>query len=224
MGASEARDVVSLVEHVYDNIRRAILEGRYEPGRRLRLNDIASENNVSFIPIREALRLLEAGRLVEIIPNKGARVSAISETDMVDGYELRIILEGIAVQKASERITKHEVREVTGLYENMVRAFEDGEVETASAMHRSFHMAIYCAARSAWLVHLIELLISNTDRYRQLLTPARPSPTHMTAIRDQHLAILKAVKSGDGERAGKELRRHLSDTLARFRTGLAERV
>lgn len=224
MGASETRDVVSLVEHVYDNIRRAILEGRYEPGKRLRLNDIASENNVSFIPIREALRLLEAGRLVEIIPNKGARVSAISETDMVDGYELRIILESIAVQKASERITKQEVREVTELYETMVQAFEDGEVETASAMHRSFHMTIYRAARSAWLVHLIELLISNTDRYRRLLTPARPSPTHMTAIRDQHLRILKAVKSRDGERAGMELRRHLSDTLSRFRTGLSERV
>lgn len=218
------RPVVSQVERVYESMRRAILEGRYPPGKPLRLNVIASENKVSFIPVREALRLLEAARLIEIIPNKGARVAEVSEADMIDAYSLRIVLEGIAISKACTLITDEEIGEASELLDEMVAAFEAGDLETSASTHRAFHLVFYRAARSVWLVHLVELLMSNTDRYRRLLTPARPSAAHLQVIRTQHTGILNAVKARDPALASKLLREHLEDTLARYKAGLAERV
>lgn len=223
MPANVSEDPVSLVEQVYDNVRRSILSGRYQPGQRLRLQDIATENSVSFIPVREALRLLEAGRLVEIIPNKGARVSDVSEADMSDAYAVRILLECDAVARAAQNIGKEEVARSESLFEDMVAAFEAGDVEVSSALHHDFHMSLYTPARSPWLIHLIELLTSTTDRYRRLLTPARPSAKHLRELQRQHRAILDAVKAGDPEKAADELRFHLMNTQARFRAGMAER-
>jgi DNA-binding GntR family transcriptional regulator len=221
---STTRDVLSLVELVYDNTRRAILDGRFKPGQRLRLQDIAAENKASFIPVREALRLLEAGRLVEIIPNKGARVADVSEADMLDAYSIRINLERLAIERACEKITDAELEQASKMFEDMMAAFESADVEKSSEAHREFHLTLYRAARSPWLIHLIQLLMSNTDRYRRLLTPARPSPLHLAAIRSQHLAILEAVKARDAARAGEELRHHLEDTQARYKAGLSERI
>jgi len=224
MAVKQIRDTISLVEQVYDSTRRAILEGRYKPGQRLRLQDIAQENGVSFIPVREALRLLEAGRLVEIIPNKGARVSDISEEDMMDAYRLRILLECKAVELAAALISKEELAEADQYYTEMIGAFSAGDVETSSLTHRAFHLTLYRAARSPWLIHLIELLMSNTDRYRRLLTPARPTSKHLGEIRRQHADILQAVRVGDPARAAETLRAHLQNTQERYSAGLAERV
>lgn len=218
------RDVLSLVELVYDNTRRAILDGRFKPGQRLRLQDIAAENKASFIPVREALRLLEAGRLVEIIPNKGAKVADVSEADMLDAYSIRINLERLAIERACAQITDAELDQASERFDEMMAAFEAADVEKSSEAHREFHLTLYRAARSPWLIHLIQLLMSNTDRYRRLLTPARPSATHLAAIRGQHSAILEAVKARDPVRAGEELRRHLEDTQARYKAGLSERI
>ena len=218
------RAIVSQVERVYESMRHAILDGRYPPGKPLRPNVIASDNKVSFIPVREALRLLEAARLVEIIPNKGARVAEVSETDMVDAYALRITLEGIAIAKACELISDEEIEEASKLLAAMLAAFEAGDTEVSASTHRAFHLVLYRAARSVWLIHLVELLMSNTDRYRRLLTPARPSAAHLTAIRTQHTAILDAVKARNAKLATKVLKQHLEDTLSRYKMGLAERV
>ncbi len=224
MAAKGTRDVLSLVEQVYDSTRRAILEGRYQPGQRLRLQDIAAENQVSFIPVREALRLLEAGRLVEIIPNKGARVSDMSEADMSDAYSSRILLESAAIAKACKEISKGELDTATDIYKNMVRAFEVGEVEESGKLHHAFHLTLYAASRSPWLIHLIQLLTSNTDRYRRLLTPKRPTAKHLDAIRKQHSQILEAVKARNPKDAVEALKAHLINTQERFKAGLAERT
>ena len=211
----------TLVERVYDSTRKAILEGRYKPGQRLRLQDIAAENAASFIPVREALRLLEVGRLVEIIPNKGARVAEISEADMVDAYDLRLLLETMALERACTRITPEEISHARALHEAMMDAFATGMVEKASILHRDFHLTLYSAARSDWLIHVIELLMASTDRYRRLLTPARPSKAHLRKTSDQHLWILEAVAQADPLAARKVLHDHLSETVQRFREKLA---
>ena len=214
----------SMVERVYENMRRAILAGDYEPGQRLRLQEIAIDNQASFIPVREALRLLEMARLVEIIPNKGARVADISEADMIDVYDLRIVLEAMAVERACSRITRSELDRAAASNARMVAALEAGDVEQASIAHFEFHLTLYRAARSPWLIHIIELLMASTERYRRLLTPARPNVRHLAAVRDQHRQILEAVRQGDEAAARDRLREHLKESVARFRKKLGERL
>jgi DNA-binding GntR family transcriptional regulator len=214
----------SIVERVYDNARSAILAGVYKPGQQLRLKELASDNEASFIPVREALRLLEMARLVEIIPNKGARVTDISEADMIDAYDLRVILEAMAVERACSRITAAELARAEACYANMLKAMEDGDVERASVNHIDFHLTLYHAARSPWLTHIVELLMASTERYRRLLTPARPKGRHLAATRDQHRDILEAVRRGDEAVACECLRNHLQESVQRFRKKLGERL
>jgi DNA-binding GntR family transcriptional regulator len=219
----DATNDTSMVERVYDNIRSAILAGVYRPGQQLRLKDLAGDNKTSFIPVREALRLLEVARLVEIIPNKGARVADVSEADMADAYDLRIMLEAIAVERACSRITPSELAHAEADHANMVKAMEEGDVEKASVAHMDFHLTLYRAARSPWLIHIVELLMASTERYRRLLTPARPSARHLAATRDQHRNILDAVRRGDESAARERLRTHLQESVERFRKKLGER-
>ena len=79
--------------------------GDYPPGFSLRMSELARLNGVSTIPVREAMRRLEAERLVESVANKGVRVARLSSTDLADAYQLRTILEAEAVRLAAGRLT-----------------------------------------------------------------------------------------------------------------------
>src|SRR5918994_6286654 len=104
-GPSVGGDLTSSVELVYQRTRRAILTGDYPPGSPLRLQELAARSGVSMIPVREALRLLEAEGFVESIPNRGARVAPLSLEDMLDVYRTRIVLEVEALRQAMPNIT-----------------------------------------------------------------------------------------------------------------------
>ena len=85
----------------YEQIRRAIVEGRYEAGRRLIEKNLAEEFELSRTPVREALRMLESEGLVVSLPNKGAVVRPLSSHDVYDIYDLRVRLESLAAERAA---------------------------------------------------------------------------------------------------------------------------
>src|SRR5258708_28650825 len=90
-------------------IRNAILEGRLEPGRRLKEEELARELGISRTPVREALVMVQAEDLVVATPNRGATVRVHDANDLHDLYELRALLEGYATRRAAERISKPEI-------------------------------------------------------------------------------------------------------------------
>ncbi|HZX69006.1 MAG TPA: GntR family transcriptional regulator, partial [Candidatus Elarobacter sp.] len=90
-------------ETLVEELREAILTGRYAPGARLVQDDLAEAFGVSRIPLREALRRLEGEGLVLISPNRGAVVRTLAPKDVVDLYDLRLALESLALRRAAER-------------------------------------------------------------------------------------------------------------------------
>src|SRR5437899_9647281 len=90
-------------------IREAIIDGRLEPGRRLKEEELARELGISRTPVREALLMLQAEDLIVATPNRGATVRVHDANDLHDLYELRALLEGYATRRAAERISKREV-------------------------------------------------------------------------------------------------------------------
>ena len=96
-------DLTSSVELVYRRTRHDIVSGELAPGVPLRLQELAARNGVSMIPVREALRLLEAEGFVDILQNKGARVAPVSKEDMIDVYRTRLVLETEALRQAVPR-------------------------------------------------------------------------------------------------------------------------
>src|SRR5579864_9777932 len=87
-------------------IREAIIDGRLPPGQRLKEEELAQELGISRTPVREALLILQAEGLVTAVPNRGAVVRTYTESDLVDMYELRALLESFAAHQAAKRITE----------------------------------------------------------------------------------------------------------------------
>lgn len=209
-------DLTSSVELVYQRTRRAILTGDYPPGSALRLQELANRNGVSMIPVREALRLLEAEGFVETIPNRGARVASLSLEDMLDVYRTRIVLEVEALRQAIPRITPQVLGKARRLNAKIVRQMaQRGYAQYED--HRAFHFLLYEPSGSKWLMRLISIVWDHTERYRRQGAP-RVTPQ---AAEEEHERILARLEAGDAEGARAALRDHLEHSVAVLR-GLFE--
>ncbi|HKY46618.1 MAG TPA: GntR family transcriptional regulator [Acidimicrobiia bacterium] len=197
---------LSLVEHALTSMRERILSGEYPPGSRLRLHVLAQETGASLIPVREALRVLETERLIETIPNRGARVVPLSITDMNDLYAVRILLEAEAVRAAVPIDGKTE-KELLRILSKMKVAVKENETKEIIRLNQEFHFGIYRRSNSQWLLYLIDLLWNHTERYQRLSLSFR----HDAADRE-HRAILKALAAGQSEEAAIAMRDHLRTT------------
>lgn len=201
---------VSLVDRVYTELREAIVDGRYKGGTPLRLNELASQLGVSLIPIREAIRKLEVERLVEMTPNKGARVADLTIDDLYDSYRIRSLLEVQALRLAFPKLSTEDIAAGREMIDSMARAYTD-DPGISAALHRDLHFSIYDRADSPWLGYLIRLLWAHTERYRRLGTPI-PSGGDLGG---EHLKMLDAIAEGRIEAAVEALRIDLEATADR---------
>lgn len=202
-------DLVSSVERVYQRTRQAILVGDYPPGSPLRLPELARSNGVSIIPVREALRLLEAEGFVESIPNRGARVASLSLEDMLDVYRTRVVLEVEALRQAVPGITPPILTKARRLNERIVRQFAQ-RGHASYVDHRAFHFLLYEPSGSRWLMRLIGIVWDHTERYRRQ-GASRVTPE---SAREEHEHILERIEAGDVEGATGALREHLEHSMA----------
>ena len=125
----ETSDKYSLRGKVYDRIREDILNGVYKEHEELKEATLGKKMDVSRTPVREALRQLELEGLVEIVPNKGARVTGITKKDIEDIYQIRYLLEGLSARWATEHVTEElidkmeETLYLTEFHEKILRIF-----------------------------------------------------------------------------------------------------
>lgn len=208
-GAEGRRSTTTSVDQVYAKTREAILSGEYRPGKPLRLQELADANSVSLIPVREALRLLESERLVQSVPNKGARVASLSTDDVRSAYEARIVLEIEALRRAYENLTEEDLQRARDLASEMVDKFQRGDDVAGFELHRKLHFSLYEPSESSWILHFISLMWDHTERYRRLATQIRHDPE---GIGHEHLAVLEALERGDRSGALSALRTHLERT------------
>ena len=201
-------DLISSVELVYQRTRRDIVAGELAPGSALRLQELAARNGVSMIPVREALRLLEAEGFVDILQNKGARVAPLSLRDMQDVYRTRIVLESEALRQAVPNITPQIVAKARSLNAKLGRQKEKtGYVVYED--HRAFHFTLYEPSGSRWLMRLIGGSWDHTERYRRHVAPMVTS----TSTMDEHERIIASVEQGDADAAVVALQDHLEGSV-----------
>jgi DNA-binding GntR family transcriptional regulator len=210
-------DLTSSVELVYQRTRRAILTGDYPPGSPLRLQDLAARNGVSMIPVREALRLLEAEGFVDSIPNRGARVAPLSMEDMLDVYRTRIVLEVEALRQAVPRTTPAVLLKARRVNDRIIRQFvQRGHAEYDD--HRAFHFALYEPSGSKWLLRLIGIVWDHTERYRRI----GASRVTAESARAEHESILDRIEAKDVDGALAALTEHLGHSVELLRKLFAE--
>lgn len=196
----------TLAEKAFISLDQAILTGKLRPGERIPIEDVASVLEMSPMPVREAIRRLDGLGLVENVPHKGARITELSVTDLREIYEVRLSLEPLAIARAAKQFTDEDaVRAKAALA--ALRSEPVGSMRLWR-VHSELHMTLYRAARSAWMLRLIQPPWKSSERYRLAMTTKADSSRNVGS----HELLVQACVHHDPERAAHELTNHLVNT------------
>jgi len=202
-GATDRRP---LHQEVTERLRRLITEGRLAPGARLNERVLCEQLGVSRTPLREAFKVLAAERLIELSPNRGASVVALSRADVEQLFELMGALEGLSGELAAGRRTDAEVDEVRALHFEMLAAHARRDLPAYYALNRAIHCAINRCARNAVLAETFD---SVNTRIQNLRFRSNFNRERWDAAVREHQQMLEALDAGDGPALRALLEAHL---------------
>ncbi len=189
---------------IADTLREAILRGIFQPGQSLRQDEIAVQFGVSRIPIREALRQLEAEGLVTLHLNRGATVSVLSAAEIQELCEIRTALETTALQLAIPQLTESDLEKATVLLEATNQTADAG---LWVKLNWEFHATLYTPAARPRLLTMLKTLHVNIDRYVRL---QMEKMNYLEHSQKEHYQLLAACRQQDAQAAVMILERHIN--------------
>lgn len=191
---------------IYQKLRDSILNSKLPANQSIKQDRIAEQFGVSKIPVREALRLLEADGLVEFIPRRGAFVVELTESDILENLEIRIALESHALRLAIPNMTDSDIREAKKI---LVEYEQVSNVERWSELNSQFHQCIYAPCGFSKLMQMIQ---SNKERTNFFMRLKISQVSGLERPHLEHLAVLEACKDGNTILAVKLLCKHIEYT------------
>ncbi len=197
------RSHANLGDLVAAEIRTAILAGDLAPGERLKQEQLAADLRVSRIPVREALRVLEAEGLIINRPGRGSVVVELTKEDAEEVLVVRGALEGLAARLAAERVTPDVIAGLRDAVEVGKKASAGGDHALASEAHTRFHLDLAMAGGNTHLYTELESMPARTEWIVSSLLKSRSEYSWK-----EHEDILDAVAAGDAELAEQLTRLH----------------
>ena len=195
-------------ERVEEALRQAILGGDLEPGERLVLDELSAQLGVSRTPIREAMRALASEGLIDLDSFRSARVHTPSLEEAREIYDLRLVLDPIAVRRAVERITPQELATAEAIHETMLATGDLGEWVDGN---REFHRVLQQAAGAERLISIIDGLRNSAAM--QVALSLKAEGSQITQANADHEKILRAYRERDVDAAVQLTEDHLRNTL-----------
>ncbi|MZD08540.1 FCD domain-containing protein [Streptomyces sp. SID5785] len=193
-------------ERVYDHVKTAVLERRYEGGTLLTEGELAEAVGVSRTPVREALLKLEVEGLLRLYPKKGALVLPVSAQEIADVVETRLLVEEHAVRKAVPA-TPRLIERLAELLETQRTQAVAGQFAEAAATDRCFHAEIVRSGGNEILSRLYDQLRDRQLRMGVAVMQSHPDRVAHTLA--EHGELLDALRAGDAEAAVAVVRRHV---------------
>ena len=179
-----------------DALRDGILHGNYAEGEPLRQDALADELGVSRIPIREALRQLEAEGLVTFSPHRGAIVSRLSLGEIDEVFELRSTIEPDLLRRAMPRLTTYQLDQADDVLDRYALALRSGDVSMWGELNWQFHSTLYAPAERVVTMGIVQRLHQQSDRYLRM----QLALTHgETRANEEHRAIAAAARARRGQ-------------------------
>ncbi|WP_165814706.1 GntR family transcriptional regulator [Labrenzia sp. 011] len=208
------------VDKAYERLKADILNGKLPPGFQAPEPDIAGRLGMSRTPVREALIRLEAERLVDLIPRRGARVLAISKKDICEVFEILSVLEGLAAASAAKGkcsdLMLDRIEEAVTCAENALNA---GDMDAWAVLDDRFHRLIAQGSENARLDEMISGLLNQVFRGTLVLVRMNKGPA---ADPGDHRALYEAIRAEDPEKASTVAREHRLAGLARMKQVLED--
>ena len=214
MTQTELQDM-SQGEAAYYRLYEAIRAGDFRPGDRLREIEVAKRMALSRTPVREALRKLESDGIVEHRPRLGAVIRTLSPSEVVELYEMRLVLERTAAQMAAKHANDAEIDLLNDINDQIAALGDD--TQQAAALNQDFHHRIYLASRNRFLLASARGL----NNALMLLGPTTlDDEARIKTVRAQHARIIEAIRAGDQTAAGDAAEAHLQTSLRHRLKGL----
>lgn len=204
---------MSKQEQTYVVIRDRIHSGAYAPHARLNIDGLARELGVSAIPIREALRRLEAEGWVQFKPNSGAIVSPVDATSWEQSMKTLAILEGAATTEAQQHLRKSDFTKLRKIAAEMETAI--GDPLRFSELNRSLHDAIVSRCPNNYLLELLNQTHSRLDRLRATMFVYLPQRSE--AAVSEHAELITLLENGDRGEVERYARWHKLQTIEAYR-------
>ncbi len=187
-------------------LRERILRGDYHEGEPLRQDALADELGVSRIPVREALRQLEAEGLVTFNPHRGAVVSSLSLEEIRELFELRADIESDLLRRAMPLMTLEHLDRAVEVLDEFQEALEAGEASRWGPLNWHFHSALYAPANRHFTMGVLQKLHHHSDRYFRMQVLLAHGGARAN---EEHRAIVAAVRKKDITAACQLLRSHI---------------
>jgi len=202
-------------QRVADVLAERILSGELRPGERIKQDELAAELEISRIPVRDALRILESRGLVSLKANAGARVTALTVKDMDSSYQIRELLEPLLLADSIPHLTDADIAAMAAVKQRLDR-LED--LDEYLPLSREFHWIAFSRHQSPMLAQIVERLWDTTQSYR--LAYARLSmqeAERMQTMRDERDLLFRAIRDRDVDLAPSLLVPHIRRTRMALR-------
>lgn len=198
-------------------LERAILEGRFQPGQRLREVELAERLGVSRTPLREAFYALETRGLLQILPRRGAFVKSVTVEEMEELLTVRVALDGLAARLAAEQAEVADIEELNKIQKAQRAAYRKRDDSAFHALGQEFHNLIYAASGNPKLVSIYRSLRVDAALYpvADILLPGETEKSL-----EDHRELLAAIDDRDANRAGDIAERHIRRIRAHLKANL----
>jgi DNA-binding GntR family transcriptional regulator len=208
-------------QRAYDAIRENILDGTYVPGYRLVLSTLASDLSCSVVPVREAIRRLEAEGLVRFERNVGATVASVDTKLYLNTMQTLAILEGSATALAAPHISDSSLENARQINEQMIGLLENFDAREFTRLNTQFHAALY---ESCPNTHLLDLVHRGWTRMGAIrVSTFATIPERSAASAQEHADLLTAIASGAPAQEIERLARdHRMHTLNAYLSAMGE--
>ena len=199
-------DVKTDQQDLTARIRDAILRSDFAPHQRLIEADLSDRFEASRASVRTALLELAGEGLVERLPNRGARVRAISVDEAIEIVEVRMGLEELCARKAAENLTDEDAADLTDLRERIQAAVSEGDLVGYSALNQEMDRRLRELSGHITATQLLERLLAQSARHQFRLAY---QPGRVARSAPEHIAIIDAVLARDPDAAAAATREHL---------------
>ncbi|MDB5367980.1 MAG: transcriptional regulator, GntR family [Rhodospirillales bacterium] len=199
----------NLHDALVTNLRGMILDRALKPGEKISEQALCERFGVSRTPLREALKVLAAEGIVELLPHRGATIARITEDEVDELFPIMAALEGLAGELACEQASDADIARVRKLHDAMIKAYRAGDEVQYLRFNRAIHEAMFEIARNDALKSMYQQILTRIHSSRFVV---RKSEANWKSAVQEHEEIMAALAARDKRRLPKLLRKHVTGT------------
>jgi DNA-binding GntR family transcriptional regulator len=206
---------LSLHDELLSRLRRMIIDGQFAPGDKIPERQLCDQFGVSRTPLREALKVLAAEGLVQLAPNRGAMIVAMSPDELEEILSISAAIETLSGELACKNVTDAEIEEIRALHAGMTADYEARNFDAYFSKNRQIHQAIVSATHNGILASIHDTLFFRIGRCRAPISEKALKRAFM-----DHQEIMAAIEARDGDRLAGLLKRHFENLFEDYRSAL----